>query len=51
MHYFMKPYNNENEEVEDDYSPTSWEKTSNESQEDYEDRIQDQEDFLEALND
>ncbi|MBO7601501.1 MAG: hypothetical protein J6S94_00540 [Bacteroidaceae bacterium] len=41
----------EDEEEDDDfYSPTSWERESGESDEDYEDRKQDLEDYLDSLN-
>lgn len=39
--------NQEDLEEEDPYSPTSWDKDPYESDEDYQDRIQDQEDWLE----
>ena len=48
----MKPYYNcDNDEEEDDYSPTSWERDRYESDEDYKDRMQDQEDYLEYGDD
>ena len=34
---------------EEEYSPTSWDKDPNESHEDYEERVQDLEDYLESL--
>ena len=51
--YSTRRYNNtpEPEEDEEDYySPTSWERNSFESDEDYQDRLQDQEDLLDNLN-
>lgn len=33
------------------YSPTSWERHEDESQEDYEERVQDQEDMMEYYDD
>lgn len=47
----MKPYNDYEDEEEDYYSPTSWGRDSYETDEDYEDRIQDQEDYLDYNND
>ncbi len=34
-----------------DYSPTSWDQLPGESDEDYADRVQDQEDWLESFDD
>ncbi|MGM9833369.1 MAG: hypothetical protein ACI31A_06755 [Candidatus Limisoma sp.] len=39
------------EEFDDNYSPTSWERDPDESDEDYEDRMQDQEDLMDYYND
>ncbi len=41
----------EDEEVEDFYSPTSWDKDPYETDEEYLERIQDQEDWLESFDD
>ena len=41
----------EEEEEEDFFSPTSWEKDPYESDEEYIERIQDQEDWLEYFDD
>lgn len=41
-------YDDEDEEY---YSPTSWEQHCDESDEDYADRMQDQEDLLDSWND
>ncbi len=47
----MKDYQNiDDEELEDYYSPTDWEREPGESDEDYEERIQDLEDFLESFD-
>lgn len=47
----MKKYQNYDEEENDDYySPTDWEREYNESDEDYEERIQDLEDFMESFD-
>lgn len=35
---------------EDYYSPTDWDREAGESEEDYEERIQDLEDYLDSLN-
>ena len=39
------------EDEEDYYSPTSWDKDPFETQEEYEERIQDQEDLLDYFSD
>lgn len=39
------------EEDEEDYSPTSWDRQSDESDEDYQERTDDQESYLDYLND
>lgn len=47
----MKDLDDEVEEYDDDfYSPTSWDRHPGESDEDYYDRIQDQEDYLESFD-
>ena len=38
------------EEDEEDYSPTSWDRQSDESDEDYQERTDDQESYLDYLN-
>lgn len=43
-------YDDPEEDDEDYYSPTDWDKGPFESDEDYEDRIQDQEDYLDSFN-
>ena len=42
---------NDDKYEDDPYSPTSWDRHGDETDEDYEDRIQDQEDFLDYFND
>lgn len=43
-------YDYDDEEYEDDfYSPTSWDRLPGETDEQYADRIQDQEDYLESF--
>ena len=44
-------YEEEEEEEEDFFSPTSWDKDPFESDEEYLERIQDQEDWLESFDD
>lgn len=44
-------YEDEEEVEEDFFSPTSWDKDPFESDEEYLERIQDQEDWLESLDD
>lgn len=46
----MKDWNYEEEE-DDVYTPTGWERESGESEEDYLDRIQDQNDWAEYFDD
>ncbi|NPD82353.1 hypothetical protein HPS57_10275 [Prevotella sp. PINT] len=46
----MKNYDDDEEEF-DDYTPTSWERQDDETDEDYEERTQDQEDWLESFDD
>lgn len=50
MEDFDKQFDNEDEFGYDEFSPTSWDKHPDESEEDYEERIQDQEDFMEFCN-
>ena len=48
----MMPYNDyDNNDEENDYSPTAWERDPFESDEDYEERVQDQEDYVDYYND
>lgn len=47
----MKPCNNYDNDEEDYYSPTSWDRNPYETDEDYEERMQDQEDYLDYNND
>ena len=44
----MKRFHHNDDEP---FSPTSWERDPYESDEDYEERIQDQEDYLESFDD
>ena len=44
-------YVDEGEEEEDFFSPTSWDKDPSETDEEYIERIQDQEDWLESFDD
>jgi len=39
------------DDEDDQFSPTSWERDPFESDEDYEERMQDQEDYLESFDD
>lgn len=39
------------DDEEESYSPTSWERDPEESDDDYEDRVQDQEDLVDYWND
>lgn len=48
--YNTKGYDDDSEEDFDGYSQTSWEKDPFESNEDYADRIQDLEDYLESFD-
>lgn len=42
-------YNNRVNKMADSYSPTSWDRLPGESDEDYEDRVTDQEDWMENM--
>lgn len=44
--FYRSKSDDETDEDEDYYSPTSWERHPGESEEDYNDRIEDQEDFM-----
>ena len=52
LHIMQEDFENEEENEWDDdfYSPTSWDKDPFETDEDYQDRIQDQEDLLEYFD-
>lgn len=47
----MKDYQNfDDEEYDDYYSPTDWNREPGESDEEYEERVQDLEDYLESFD-
>lgn len=48
----MSRYGNDSEEYDDDdyYSPTDWDREPNESDEDYEERMENLEDYLESFD-
>lgn len=45
------PRDNDENEDEDYYSPTDWEREPGESDEDYQERLQDLEDMMDSWND
>ena len=48
---FKEDFDEEEFEEDDNYSPTSWDRHYGESDEDYNDRMQDQEDLVDYYND